>query len=758
MKTQSLSFFEKARAAFCAVQMYVDFSISRRFWRQIVFLFLLIVFIFGVSVALMRWGGVSFSQPDGAAGTEVVQVAPATEEGNFWANAWGEFSGSMDMVPELSGVNFISSFFLRFVGAVFLGGIFISTLTNMFDRRVEAWTKGLARYPHLLRNHYLIVGQGEEIVQLVETILKGETADIVSGGVPVGAQKDDSYILIATHGDVEALRERIFISLSDMYSADSGLLGKLKSLFWEQKSFEQRIILYYGDLEMTETLCELKPERAKMIFLLGDKHENIGQDVRNLSCVADLNRIIARERKKCGGNDVSPIPLFVQFDGVSTHSIVQKLNVLGADADGLPLCIAPRAFNPSENWARLLWGFYGKRKSESELGKNSGSYFYRSLDYLPIRKTDDPHHVHLVVVGFNEMGQALVLEALRICHYANFDEIGAKRKTQITVIDPNAAELKSAFEAQHPHLNQIYDIELNFRTETVESPLAREFLASRASDENCLLTVAVCLGDPDAALAAGLNLPEEVYFHYDEDDAYPEHRLLKRGGNSVLIRQAVYGNICRSVNEDGKRYRYVKTFGCHGREFDTSLLCERLPKIVNALYDEMTAQGGIPSIQNLGEVLSRKSEIEKSWDEKSEVERWSNRFQVDSYRVYLSTIGIEAAGAGTAPFAGTSADLRKRLEGLREILTDMEHRRWVAERTLGGFKAWKTSDPIGAVSRKDKVYAFHNCLVSTEIIKRSEDRAGATFMLERDLAPILHIPLFLEHEKYKFFDTTNCEF
>lgn len=753
MNPKSLSFFEKVRAAFSAVQMYVDFSISRRFWRQIVFLFLLIVFIFGVSVALMRWGGVSFSQPDCVAETQSV---PVTEEGNFWANAWGEFSGSMDMVPELSGMNFISSFFLRFVGAVFLGGIFISTLTNMFDRRVEAWTKGLARYPHLFHNHYLIVGQGEEIVQLVETILKGETADIVSGGVPAGAQKDDSYILIATHGDVEALRERIFISLSDMYSAKSGLLGKLKSLFWEQKSFEQRIVLYYGDLEMTETLCELKPERAKMIFLLGDKHENGGQDVRNLSCVADLNRIIARERKKCNGDAEAPIPLFVQFDGVSTHSIVQKLNVLGADSDGLPLCIAPRAFNPSENWARLLWGFYGKRKSESELGKNSGSYFYRALDYIPIRKTNDPHRVHLVVVGFNEMGQALVLEALRICHYANFDEIGAKRKTQITVIDPNADGLKSAFEAQHPHLRQIYDIELNFRAETVESLTAREFLSACALDENSLLTVAVCLGDPDLALAAGLNLPEEVYFHYAEDCA--EHRLLKRGGNSVLIRQAVYGNICRSVNEDGKRYRYVKTFGCHGREFDTSLLCERLPKIVNALYDEMTAQGGIPSVQDLGEVLSKKSEIEKSWDEKNEVERWSNRFQVDSYRVYLSTIGIEAAKAGALPFAGTCGDLRKRLEELREILIDMEHRRWVAERTLGGFKAWKTSEPVGAASKKDKVYAFHNCLVSTEIIKRSEDSVGATFMLERDLAPILHIPLFLKHEKYKFFDTAKCEF
>lgn len=756
MKTHSLSLYEKIRAAFCAAQMYVDFSISRRFWRQIVFLFLLIVFIFGVSVALMRWGGVSFSQPDGAAGTELVQAAPATEEGNFWANAWGEFSGSMDMIPELSGVNFISSFFLRFVGAVFLGGIFISTLTNMFDRRVEAWTKGLARYPHLLHNHYLIVGQGEEIVQLVETILKGETADIVSGGAPAGTQEDDSYILIATHGDVEALRERIFISLSDMYSATPGFWGKLKSLFWEQKSFEQRIILYYGDLEMTETLCELKPERAKMIFLLGDKHENIGQDVRNLSCVTDLNRIIARERQKRGGNDAVPVPLFVQFDGVSTHSIVQKLDVLGADSDGFSLCIAPRAFNPSENWARLLWGFYGKRKSAGEFGADSGSYFYRALDYIPIQNPNDLRRVHLVVVGFNEMGQALVLEALRICHYANFDEIGAKRKTQITVIDPNADELKSAFEAQHPHLNQIYDVELNFRAEAVESAAAREFLAACALDENCLLTVAICLGDPDLALAAGLNLPEEVYFHYDEDSA--EHRLLKRGGNSVLIRQAVYGNICRSVNKDGKRYKYVKTFGCLGREFDTSLLCERLPKIVNALYDEMTAQGGIPSIQDLGEILSRKSEIEKSWDEKNEVERWSNRFQVDSYRVYLSTIGIEAAKAGTAPFAGTCGDLRKRFEELRETLIDMEHRRWVAERTLGGFKAWKTSEPIGASSRKDKVYAFHNCLVSTEVIKHSEDCSGATFMLERDLAPILHIPLFLEHEKYKFFEAPKGEF
>lgn len=59
-----------------------------------------------------------------------------------------------------------------------------------------------------------------------------------------------------------------------------------------------------------------------------------------------------------------------------------------------------------------------------------------------------------------------------------------------------------------------------------------------------MLTVAICVHDPDLSLSLGLNLPHEVYLHQCR----------------VLIRQDFNNDLSSIVDDEQGRYRYVKVF------------------------------------------------------------------------------------------------------------------------------------------------------------------------------------------------------
>lgn len=748
----------------------LDRVFSRGVFTQLLCLTFFIFGIFGVSFAFFGNINIDFSAKtalisavhEQAAHPEASPSSPYEkpydwERGFF--DTWDVFTGSIDMNQDLPNLHRKVATFFRLLGTILFGGILISTLSNMVDRRVERWSKGLVAYsffgfPYLgrlfLKKHYAIIGDGEEIVELIKAILEGEVAKITDGNS--GAYKGEA-IIVLTSGDVETLRERVFENLKTPKDA------------WN-------IFFFYGDLEFEGCLKKSYPERAKIVFILGDCDKKFGRDVRNLSCMASIGEIIKKAHGREPKESDNRIPVFVQFDEIPTYGIIQKLDRFTKEGSW----IDSRPFNLYENWARLLWGFYGRRQHTYSDGKtNAGEYFYRALDYRPITSEDSPDYVRLVVVGFGQMGQALVLEALRICHYANFRK--TKNKTKITIIDwnPNA---KHAFESQHPYLgNQIYDIDIEFITDSAESPVVRGKIEKWAQDEHCLLTIAVCLSNPDLSLATGLSLPEKVYEYYNTK--YPE---MKKDGNTVLIRQPVYGEIGRSVDEENKRYKHVKTFGAVGKEFDVDLLRDQIPMQINGLYDPVI--GSMKKLTSLPEaeaIFKNKYEkIKRKWETLEEYLRWSNRFQADSYRVYLDYLGVTTRKQSKTDATQSTnrekseAEIKKifgdKLQISPEgIIVDMEHRRWIAERTIAGFKAWKTNrsfslekfdpetknateeTPAKYITGKDKIYRLHTCIRPTEDLLNGDNKK----ICLNDCVPISNMPYLLAGDGYLFSKKTD---
>lgn len=629
------------------------------------------------------------------------------------AECWGEFTSGTDWIPDLgedrygsSSRLFAAAFFVRLAGLVFFGGVFISAVTNLFLSISDERTRGLFRYRReVFRNHFVIIGNGEETEALICAIFKGE----------FGAYAGE-YIVIMTHADVESARER--------------LLSELAS----ERENRRGIVFYYGDLDSKECLRDLAPWNAREIFVLGDADDLSGRDVRNMSAMRLLDDIVGRRRGNACAS-VKRIPVNVQICSVSTYSAIQKLdNFDRGDRGDVFLHVAPRIFNFYETWARRLWGFFGQR--------DGGSYHYRDLDYLAIRAADDPHHVHLVVVGLNQMGLALVLEALRICHYANFDENAGGPKTRVTVVDCDPAR-KLFFEANYPNLAQIYDVDVDFVCASVESPEVRELISSSARERHCLLTVAICFESDDAALAAGLSLPDVVFEHRDDD---AKHRSMKPGGNTVLIRQARRSEISRKLDRDGDRYKYVRRFGYANPEFESEFIRDDMPKLVNALY------GKWQDLVNLSqdEKTELKEGMHASWLKLEEYKRWSNRFQVDSYRIYLRMLGFFARKRQKNS-AGGDAALPSFAGEAESRIADMEHRRWLAERTLSGTRFWDKPfpDDESGDTVQDKLYRLHNCIRKTSALPFA--------VLRKDIAPIVNAPVLLKDEGYEFIRISEEE-
>ena len=533
------------------------------------------------------------------------------------------------------------------LGMLLLGGMLITTLTNVVERRVSDAEDGNVVYSSI-RNHYVIIGYGSLVVSIVRNIYSNES-------------NLDRRILILTSQNVRSARAHLFAQIPT--------------------EWEKYIHFYCGNIESSEHISSLNVDSAVEIYLLGENEDN-GRDAKNLECV----RQIARLRSKC--NDV--ITINVQFDKLTSYSLIQKLSLpLEYLAPNGNISVYFRPFNHYENWARILWGF------------NGGETFrYDKLDFENI---EGNKHVHLVIVGFNRMGRALFLEALRQCHYPNYDENTQSVKSRITVIDRNMDRILSEFQSQYPYLHQISDIDVQYVNANVEDENIRTMLVENTNDKDVLLTVAICFEDSDVSLSAGLCLPDDVYYTINDG------KIVKTN-TRVLIRQSIaHEGIGRILEGDSTKYSNVHIFGMSDKGISPSLMNDDLATYVNAFYStkypaaENTPEGTIyneyrcylkqaglsedvsfidlvtdPAHHDYMHLIAK-----KLWLLLNESHRFANRYQVDMYDTYAKY---------------NSSNI---------ILEQMEHLRWNADRSIVGYRyVDKTGMDKASYSKKD-IYKFH---------------------------------------------------
>ena len=608
----------------------LDKILSSSVWKQLLYLIILVVFVGILFIILARLFSIPLTSKDNS--------------GNIWYVASRLFDFGFLEKSE----NKLFEFTIAIVGWVLCTGLLIAIITNAYFSRIDKVVEGQTRY--YFKDHCIILGNNEMTRSLINQIANWNKFNL------------KSKIIIHTEQNVKEVKNTLKSHLPNF--------------------IEKRIFVFRGARDSQEELETLHIDKAKIVVVLGEKEES-GIDSRNVECVKLISEILTKKRK----SNKELLDCYLYLENQTTFTLLQQYELPTDLKNNLNLL----AFNLHENWAnRILTG-----------GKYMEGEKYEPLDHEPIT-IKNGKQIRFVILGFNRMGQALAIQAARIAHFGN------NKKTIITIIDYDLDESKNTFHTQFPGLNQLSDVEFEFLETNIQNVEVRKKMKNWAFDEKIVLTIAVCFRNPDKSLTIGLNLPSEVF----------DNKV------SIFIRQEVLHGIASTIsakkleneiryNEiltSDKRLQHLKFFGMLSDACDLEFERDILAKKFHLQYLKKTKEDG--------RFNTNESNF-KDWEKLPEQYKWSNRYMVDIFSVKLRAL---ANNSKVFSLKDTIEDYRKNinlvydiawknseikdntlsinkstmnlyLEDI-ELLAEIEHNRWMAERVFGGWNYGKIKDNI----------------------------------------------------------------
>jgi len=283
-------------------------------------------------------------------------------------------------------------------------------------------------------------------------------------------------------------------------------------------------------------------------------------------------------------------------------------------------------------------------------------------------KVEQPH---LVIMGFEGLGETVFLQATRIGHYPNSKTI------KITVMDVNAVQKGEEFLFRYPGIKEIAklygkeDIHYSFVNADFSDPQTIEEGLKIINTEDYPITgFVVCLEDENDSIKLSLDVMSII-----------ENR-------EIPIKFHLPFAIYLDENEDlfklPKNYD-VTPFGLLTRNCTREIVTqEDLDKIAKLIHESFCES------QRLLGKTSKEIQYLLPWKDLPPHIKDSNRYQADHYLIKLRAIGINLQKSKT-----TVKDYYQFNEHDIDILAEMEHNRWCAERWIVG---WKYSE----IKNKDK--------------------------------------------------------
>jgi hypothetical protein len=272
---------------------------------------------------------------------------------------------------------------------------------------------------------------------------------------------------------------------------------------------------------------------------------------------------------------------------------------------------------------------------------------------------NDARIVHVIVLGMGRMGSSLVLRAAKMGHFAN------GKLLRISVIDRDADRQREQLLFRFPVLataNEVCNLEMHqWQADSLE---ARRFIELAASEPNTILHVFVCLDSNARAVEVGLRLWEIIKANRD---GHLNIRIKSRASLASILENSGSGIRAFGMLEDT----------CSEEAFRGG----RNEAMARGIHDDFVVARGPEGRRKDDPAL-------KDWDHLREDFRESNRQQGDHMAIKLRAIGCRIVEA-TAPGEAITEFSR----GEVELLAELEHRRWNAERRLSGWNHGTFNDP-----------------------------------------------------------------
>jgi len=288
-------------------------------------------------------------------------------------------------------------------------------------------------------------------------------------------------------------------------------------------------------------------------------------------------------------------------------------------------------------------------------------------DFYASKRDLRGNSIPIVVVGFGKMGQNLVKQAARIGHYTLWPML------DISVVGPNIKEGADKFlaiygDSQTPRSFVVPDVNINFID----------------CDPECISSLADITGTANQN-----KKPVAVYIALDNDSlavslAFQIRSILD--SNDIPIIVCMHSSLADLM--EGKKTQFILNHNIHAFN------------ILNAAcgYQSLMENVTDALARSIHEIyLASQKEVAAfmRWENLDEIMKDANRWSADHLSTKLRTIGFD--GQDLSIF-----DKIKNDETFIEKLSEMEHRRWMAERFMDG---WRFGD------KRNNKKKIHNLLV-----------------------------------------------
>lgn len=526
---------------------------------------------------------------------------------------------------------------IALLGVFLMNGLLIATLTGWIDSHKEKWLKGEVTYirPSMQR-YYIIIGGNDMVAGIVEQIFRANKS---TWWRRILSLLFKPTILIQTSRDVEKFRMELFSNLTER---------------------EQRhVVIYYGNRTSDRDIENLKVRSAKEVYIIGedvrsDDTESY-HDTMNMECLELIRKHLGKVHKK--------LTCHVMFEYQTTFSVFQYSEISNNIKDSIDF----KPFNYYDSWAQqVLIG--------------------RTEEYLPLEgaegiRVDSPKQVHLIIVGMSRMGISMAINAAHLAHYPNFDSKGIR--TKITFIDKAANEEKDFFmgrfkelfalshwrygnvegeeinwddenipSSKYEHLGgDFLDIEWEFINGSVAMKAIQDYFSNATKDENRIVTIAICLPEPNRCLASALYLNKDVY------DRVNQILVYNRYGDSLVTQM---------THKEGNLFNpYHNKMRAFGMAYDFYNI-----DLVNDIKSIADKNG--EAYNSIMAKVEKVDEGKNTFGKSKVSEAWSNFYSASTAWCKMRCIGWNG-----------KRDLTK---DEVNILAKVEHARWNMEQLLMGYR------------------------------------------------------------------------
>lgn len=526
------------------------------------------------------------------------------------------------------------------LGLIIFSGMLISVISNVLERRVESYAKGETDYR--VSNHVAVLGFNKSVPSLLNTVHE---------------KHKDSFIILMSERDSESIRDWIHANV--------------------KPEVEDSLIVMNGSRVSYDDLRRLRLDKGvKEIFVLGEEDED-AHDAMSLECVKRMAMLMS---------ECKDIECHVQIDSNTTYAVLQSVDfsdtvIPESDKIGNHLKFLP--FNFNDIWSQKVLATLPNE--------------YVPLDGIGITGGSQKH-VHLIVVGMNEMGTALAVNAAHILHFPNFKEGDFSTYSHITFIDSDASHQGKDFrnrfrhlfdlarwrqvegmecrnnggwidpiadaDSQSPyrHLGPInfMDIQWEFIEGDVFDENVQEYLVACSLNEDEITTIALCDENSEKNASFCLALPESICMK----------------ANTVLVRQketSVTIDLVRQLPGHEK----IRPFGMMTECYGENLISDKYGKIVNACYCGID----IDKLLHLEEEKETESVIDREWANSSITDKWSSIYSANMLFTKLRSMGF-------ATMEGVTKEMMEERVSQEQIQSEIqrtEHNRWNSEKLLMGF-------------------------------------------------------------------------